>query len=187
MKKLAAILLLSLHLFNLGGYQLVFSKAQQVASQRFISKLDKQEYAEDQLVEVKVPVNLPYQSNWSDFERYDGEIQIAGVHYNYVKRKLYNDTLILMCLPNPEQMKIASAKENFFSMVNNLQHPGQGKSSDAPASKVIKSITTEYVSDMPESLFGLEAQLPVKPMPATEMLMPPVCMNTPAQPPECLA
>jgi hypothetical protein len=185
-KKGIAILLLSLHLFNLGGYQLVFGKAEQAASRRFISQLDRQEYAESQLIEVKVPVNLPYQSNWSDFERYDGEIQIGGIHYNYVKRKLYNDTLILMCLPNPEQMKIASAKENFFSMVNNLQHPGQDKS-PSPASKVIKSITTEYVSDMAENSFGLEAQLSAKPLPTHEMLMPPVCMNTPAQPPEYLA
>jgi hypothetical protein len=185
-RKVVAILLLALHLFNLGGYQLVFSKASKAASDRFISRLDNKEYSDSELIEVKVPVNLPYQSNWSDFERYDGEVQIAGVHYNYVKRKLYNDTLILMCIPNAEQMKIASAKEAFFSLVNNLQHPGQQKAPAAPE-KAVKSITTEYLSDTHMALPALEAQLPEYARVMHDMLPPSAPQSTEAQPPEALS
>jgi uncharacterized protein (DUF2267 family) len=185
-KQTIAILLLALHLFNLGGYQLVFSKAQHAANERFQSLLDKEEYSDNQLVEVKVPLNLPYQSNWQEFERYDGEIQFEGVHYNYVKRKIYNDTLILMCLPNPEQMKIATAKDEFFSLVNGLQHTGQHKAPTAPE-KAIKSITTEFLSDtdliipQPE----VKASVPVRVM--HELLPPSAPRLTEAQPPESIS
>ena len=186
MKQGVAILLLALHLFNLGGYQLVFSKASHAAADRFISQLDNKEYSDSQLIEVKVPVNLPYQSNWSDFERYDGEIQIAGVHYNYVKRKLYNDTLILMCIPNAEQMKIASAKEAFFSLVNNLQHPGQQKAPAAPE-KAVKSITSEYLSDTHDILNAPIALIPEHARAPHDMLPPSAPQYTEAQPPEVLS
>ena len=186
MTKLAAILLLTLHLFNLGGYQILFSKAEQAAAERFLTRLDRSEYTDQELIEVKIPVNLPYQSNWSDFERYDGEVQIGAVHYKYVKRKLYNDTMILMCIPNPEQMKIANAKEAFFSLVNNLQHPGQEKSPGAP-SKIIKSITTEYIQDNTDAQLAWEVHLPLLPAVVRKEAMPQVFLPTPFQPPEMLA
>ncbi len=186
MNRPVAILLLALHVFNLGGYQLVFNKASKEASARFISSLDKREYSDDQLIEVKVPVNLPYQSNWSDFERYNGEIEISGVHYNYVKRKMFNDTLILMCIPNAEQMKIASAKDAFFSLVNNLQHPGHQKAPAAPG-KAVKSVTTEYLSDAQALVPVLSAQLPPHARIMHEVLPPATPRSTEAQPPEALS
>jgi hypothetical protein len=58
------------------------------------------------------------------------------VHYNYVKRKLYNDTLILLCLPNTEKTRVFNARETFFSLVNDLQQEQPNRSHPAPVKTV---------------------------------------------------
>jgi hypothetical protein len=156
MRKILAILLLCVHLFNLGGYRLVFSRLEDKVGTQMVARLDRSEYNDHDLIEVKVPVNLPYQTNWQDFERYDGEIQIAGVHYNYVKRKLQNDTLILMCIPNTDKMKLFNARETFFSLVNDMQQSENGKHPPLPV-KPVKILMAEYVSSLNNySLAGLQ-------------------------------
>ena len=137
------ILLLSIHLFNIGGYRFLFDELENRASYQLVQKLDNQEYNDQDLIEMRVPLPMPYQTNWSSFERYDGEIEINGVHYNYVKRKVYNDTLILMCIPNQGKMKLNSAKEQFFSLVNDVSQKNDHQG-PAPKSTVIKSITSDY-------------------------------------------
>jgi hypothetical protein len=137
-----AIILLLIHIFNVGGYRFVFDKLEKDASVQLIDKLDNDEYSDDQLIEMKVPLPMPYQTNWSSFERYNGEIQIEGVHYNYVKRKVWNDTLILLCIPNHDKMQLNSAKEQFFSLVNDLDQ--KGKDMPTPKANIVKSITTDY-------------------------------------------
>ena len=142
MTKPIAIILLIIHIFNMGGYRFVFDKLEKDASVQLIDKLDNDEYSDDQLIEMKVPLPMPYQTNWASFERYNGEIQIEGVHYNYVKRKVWNDTLILLCIPNHDKMQLNSAKEQFFSLVNDLDQ--KGKDMPAPKANIVKSITTDY-------------------------------------------
>jgi hypothetical protein len=141
----------------MGGYQLLFNYFEKEQGVRFVQQLDKQQYNEADLVEVKVPVLLPYHNSWSDFERYDGEITIDGVHYNYVKRKVQNDTLILMCLPNEEKMQMQTARDRFFSLVNDLQSNdgnNHGKGS-VPKTTVAKNVITEY--GQPEETYGFVA------------------------------
>jgi hypothetical protein len=126
---------------------------------QMVARIDRSEYDDKDLIEVKVPVNLPYQTNWQDFERYDGEIQIAGVHYNYVKRKLQNDTLILMCIPNTDKMKLFNARETFFSLVNDMQQTESGKNLPLPV-KPVKIFLAEYVPDQHGFSFA-SPQVPV--------------------------
>jgi hypothetical protein len=182
-RKILAILLLGVHLFNLGGYRLVFSKLENKVGAQMVDRIDRSEYNDNDLIEVKVPVNLPYQTNWQDFERYDGEIQIAGVHYNYVKRKLQNDTLILMCIPNTDKMKLFNARETFFSLVNDMQQNEQGKQHPLPV-KPVKIVMSEYVPQ--NNSFSLSEWLDIKTTFFQELS--PGLLSTyqesPAQPPE---
>ena len=136
LKYFVAILLLVIHLFNSGGYRLVFDQMEDAAGERMISRIDRQSYDDKDLLEIRVPVNLPYQTNSTDFERVDGEVSLNGVHYNYVKRKLYNDTLILLCIPNTEKTKVFNARETFFSLVNDLQQEQPNRSHPAPVKTV---------------------------------------------------
>jgi hypothetical protein len=128
-----AITLLLVHLFNAGGYRLVFDHMEEAAGERMITRIDGQYYDDRDLLEIRVPVNLPYQTNSPDFERIDGEVSLNGVHYNYVKRKIFNDTLILLCVPNTEKTKVFNARETFFSLVNDLQQEQPKGQHPAPA------------------------------------------------------
>lgn len=129
----------------------MFDEMESHASFQLVERLDNKEYTDEELIEMKVPLPMPYQTNWSSFERFDGEIEIQGVHYNYVKRKVVNDTLILMCIPNHGKMKLNSAKEQFFSLVNDVSEGGDQKGS-IPKSAPIKSITTDYQATEPMSV-----------------------------------
>ena len=130
MRQLSAIFLILIFLFNLTGYRLLLQYWEARENTKMEVKLDQQQYDEKDLVEVKIPIHLPYHSNWNDFEKYDGEIDIDGVHYKYVKRKIFNDSLVLLCIPDKIKTKINTARDEFFSLVNDLQKDtGNAKSS----------------------------------------------------------
>ena len=185
-RKILAILLLGVHLFNLGGYRLVFSNLENKMGNQMVARIDRSDYDDKDLIEVKVPVNLPYHTNWQDFERYDGEIQIAGVHYNYVKRKLQNDTLILMCIPNTDKMKLFNARETFFSLVNDMQQTESGKNLPLPV-KPVKIFMAEYVPDQNDFSFAGPQILVIEysHVKSPEILT--VYQPTAAQPPELIS
>jgi hypothetical protein len=121
LKKSAAIVLLALFGFNLFGYKLLINLLEEQASLSLQHQLDLDQYDNSNLVELKLPVNLPYLSNWSGFEKYQGETEINGVHYKYVKRRLVNDTLILLCIRNESKNQLRTAQSDYFKQVNDLQ------------------------------------------------------------------
>ena len=116
---------------------------QKQANKQLEVALDDNNYDESQLIELKVPVNLPYQTSWSSYQRYDGEIEISGVKYKYVKRKLANDTLYLKCIPNTKEMKLQTAKNDFFKNNNDIAQNTSGKS-DNSKSVTLKKLISEY-------------------------------------------
>ncbi|MEO6329112.1 MAG: hypothetical protein ABIO55_09275, partial [Ginsengibacter sp.] len=128
---------------NLFGYRLVSDYLQQKYDARLEARLDKNHYNEAELVELKIPIHLPYQTSWADFERYDGEVEFNGILYKYVKRKVANDTLIVLCIPNQQKMNLQTAKNDFFKTTNDLANNNSKKSG---GSKTIffKKLTSEY-------------------------------------------
>ena len=144
MKQIASILLLGLLFFNWYGYRIVSSYLQQQSDTKFEAKLDNNEYDETQLIELRVPINLPYHNDWKGFERYNGEIEINGVHYKYVKRKVEKGELVLLCLPNSEKQLLQSARDNFFKLVNDLQQNNPGKKSESGHPSSFKGLYSDY-------------------------------------------
>jgi hypothetical protein len=93
-----------------------------------VERLDHNFYNEADLTVMKVPLNLPYLSgNWKEFERFDGSIELNGTHYNYVKRKVFNDTLILLCIPNAIVKKLNEVKDGFAGIAGDAESPSDGK------------------------------------------------------------
>ncbi len=182
MKRAAAILLLIIFLFNWFGYRLLSDYLQHRADTQLESQLDQQQYNEASLIEIRVPLNMPYQSISSSFERYDGEIAFNGIHYKYVKRKVENGELVLLCLPNENRMRLQNARDEFFKLVNDLQHNSQNK--NTPVSS-IKNPITEYWEQQNnwqvDAFTAQEHQYTgyTKAIPSSPLL------TTLAQPPEC--
>ena len=93
---------------------------QQKADAQLEAILDKKDINETDLFEIKMPLHLPYQTSWSNYERFDGEVKLDGIIYKYVKRKLTNDTLHLMCIKNTKKMEYENVKVNFYETTNDI-------------------------------------------------------------------
>lgn len=141
-KKITAIFFLLLFSFNWFGYRLMFDYWEKQAKTQLEFSLDNHDYDEAQLIELKIPVHIAYQGNWADYQRYDGEINLNGVAYKYVKRKLVNDTLYLKCIPDTKKMNLQKAKNELFSISNNLtqNNPREKPVSSQSVLKYMQSI-----------------------------------------------
>lgn len=142
MKKLAAAILILLLLFNWFGYNLVVNFLQQRSDSHLEALLDQNQYDDAGLTELKIPVHMPYQTSWSSFERYDGEVEMNGITYKYVKRKLCNDTLYLLCIPNTAKMNLETVRTDFFKNTNDLQNHNSKHGNSK--SNGLKNILTDY-------------------------------------------
>ena len=144
MKKLATISLLILLLFNFVGYRLVFYALQQHADKELQVRLDNETYNEEDLITITVPLSLPYLTNWKDFERTDGEITLNGKIYHYVKQKVYEGQLILMCLPDEQKMHLENAKDDFFKLANELVSSSSSAKKSGSNPVVMKLVISDY-------------------------------------------
>jgi len=140
LKKIAAILLLSLLVFNLAGYRWLFSAIEKNATANLEQKISAGKYSDEQLVEIRIPLNMPYYSD-KDYEDVYGETDFNGEHYQYVKRKVSDNTLYLLCLPNKEKTSIVKEKNEFTKAVNDI--PGN-KEGSQQKSGLVKLLTTEF-------------------------------------------
>ncbi len=126
-------------LFNLVGYRWLYSAIESKATANLEQKISVGDYREDQLVEIQIPLNMPYYSD-KDYENIYGETDWSGQHYQYVKRKVSGNTLYLLCLPNTEKTSIAKAKNEFTQAVNDIPANKGAQQKD----NIIKLITAEF-------------------------------------------
>lgn len=183
MKRAAAILLLIIFLFNWFGYRLLSGYLQHRADTQLESQLDQHQYNEASLIEIRVPLNMPYQNLSSSFERYDGEIEYNGIHYKYVQRKVANGELVLLCLPNQNRMKLQNARDEFYKLVNDLQQSSKNNNS-TPAGSIKNPITEYWQEENTWQLQALTTQ--IHHYTGYALLIPSSpLISTPAQPPEC--
>jgi hypothetical protein len=142
LKKLSAILLLVIFMFNLVGYRIWFYVVEQQWELQLQSNLDKSQYNEADLITIRAPLTLPYVTDTREFQRTDGEIKLNGKIYHYVKSKIENGEYVLLCLPNDNKQNLETAKENFFKdasdFFNTSKKPGSSKSSS------FKNIISDY-------------------------------------------
>ena len=145
MKKTASIFFLGILLFNWFGYRLLSSFLEEKATSALIVSLDKDQYNEDDLITIKLPSNLPYYTNSTYFNRIDGEIELNGTHYNFVKTRMYKDSIEYRCIPNKDRTRLSNARDEFYKLVNDLQHPSQNKKADNTGG--IKRLLSEYCQE----------------------------------------
>jgi len=180
-KKFAAICLLALLLFNTAGYRILFNILEQKATARLENKIDAGNYSEEQLVEIKIPLSMPYYSD-KDYESVYGETDWNGKHYRYVKRKISGNTLYLLCIPHEEKNNIVSAKNEMTKAANDISSGTPAQQKQIPS--VVKLISSDYINN--ENSFSLnEYVLPNRSWHLKDVsIYNPYTPQTPAQPPE---
>ena len=124
MRKLAAILLLGIFLFNWVGYRALHGYLRDQATRQLEAKLDEQPVDPSQLISLKVPSNhLSYYNSSDVFVRVNGQIEVDGVPYEYVARRLFNDSAEYLCIKNTAVLSLRAGRDAFYSMVNDLRSP----------------------------------------------------------------
>ena len=112
--------MLAVYLFNLTGYNFLFRYYIHQSDKEISQRVDINDFSEASLVEVKVKLNLPYLTDWSDYQRYDGEMEVNGIHYNYVKRIVYNDTMYLYCITNQQRTEMSNARNEYARQATDI-------------------------------------------------------------------
>ncbi|HTE08978.1 MAG TPA: hypothetical protein VK628_09425 [Flavitalea sp.] len=143
MKQALSILLLAILSFNWFGYRLVSGFLENKATASLQKQIDRSAYQDDQLLEIRVPLNTPYMAGAShQFEPIEGEIELGGKTYRYVKRKVDNGELVLLCLPDENSSRFQQSRMDFFKLVNDLGQSSRGN--NEKHGNVIKAFVAEY-------------------------------------------
>ena len=121
MKKLIAIFMLAVFAFNVAGYQLVYNYLSHKSDKNLELALDVNNYNDEDLITIKQPTNLPYYTDSKEFQRIDGEVEMNGVKYKYVKCRIYNGNLEMLCIPHKAKMQIEQSKNDYAKVANGFQ------------------------------------------------------------------
>jgi hypothetical protein len=139
-KKLLAIAVTALLAFNLAGYQALTAWLQHRADEQLLAKVEEENFDEAEIIEISVPLNLPYTSDWQYWQPVSGTIQLDGIPYNYIAQKLTGGRMYYRCLPNVAKKMAINARDEFLKLAYNLTH-GDAAGKQKSQSKVVISTT----------------------------------------------
>lgn len=123
-------------LYNWCGYPLLNAYLQSRSTKQIQVRLDDNNYDDSELISVKVPAgHLSYYNSSNQFVRVDGQLEINGMQYIFVKRRLFNDSIEMLCIPNQAATHLNKAKSDYFKLLNDVQRRGQDKKSDSHSNK----------------------------------------------------
>ncbi|MDX2047785.1 MAG: hypothetical protein SFU87_13425 [Chitinophagaceae bacterium] len=157
LRKIVAILFIKVYLLSLAGYSILFDYFIHQTNKHTVQELDNGNYNESELFEIKVPLHLPYYTSLDEYERYDGGIELNGIHYNFVKRKIHNDTLYLLCLPNHVKTELYKAKNDLAAEQSDNEPFSSQKGTESSGKK--NNCETEFNLQYPLYIL-LPASLP---------------------------
>lgn len=139
LKRFFAISLLLVHLFNLGGYALVYAYFINQADVQMVKQLYSSNINDAKLIELKIPVHMPTVENQTEYEVVTGQIQLKDAYYDYVKLRMTRDTMYFVCLPNKAKTQLVKAN---LVTAKEIADVPLNKKAD-PAAKKVNSIS-EY-------------------------------------------
>jgi hypothetical protein len=135
LKKLFAITLLAIHLLNIGG-QLALHQYLAFVTDRFYNEqINKNRYNVKDVTEISIPVDLPHITDWVAYENISGQIQFNNVSYNYVKMRMTQHAMYLICVPNYETTHLTGS--NIIDAKGARAIPPVSKKEHVPAGKML--------------------------------------------------
>jgi hypothetical protein len=140
LKRIVSILLLIVFLFNVGGYYLVYLGLHHHSDRLLAQKIDANQYTQDETIELKIPVTLPYPLQQNGFERVDGKFEHKGNYYKLIKQKLENDTVYIVCIRDIDSKKLARTFKDYGAKANDL--PASSKNTLNFFGKFLKDFET---------------------------------------------
>ena len=129
---------------------------------------------------------MPYQMVQSDFERVDGEVNVNGKIYKYVKRRIADGEMVLMCLPDNNKMRIQSAKDDFFKSTSDIAQSNASKKSDNEKTSVFKNLASDYEQQLTSYFIASFASANTGNALAQSEALPSSPHTPPVQPPDAI-
>ena len=148
-KRIFVMVMLAIHLFNMGGYILLEEYQEYRTDKRMNSLISSNLYNPNTLIELKIKQNLPGITEWSDFKNVTGQVQLKNACYNYVKLRFTKDTLYVMCVPNYEKTRLVSHNVIYAKQINDI--PQDKNSSSSALKKAAAEV--KYNSTQPSFSF----------------------------------
>jgi hypothetical protein len=145
LKKLIAIVLLLVLIFNIVGYKFIANYFEHKSINDLQSSLDHNKYKESDLISFKLHLNLPYISSSTEFESVEGNIDINGINYQYVKKRFFNDTLEILCVPNFTKSFINESKNDFAKQLNDIASSNNSKKSSS--NQIVKAKISDLIQE----------------------------------------
>jgi hypothetical protein len=112
-RRIAAIALLLLLLFNVLGFYGIFMGLQYQNRQQLVERFDAEQYDESQTITFKVPLSIPYAGDRQDYVRVDGEFENEGEFFHMIKQRLSQDTLYVVCVNDQQSKRIHRAMTDY--------------------------------------------------------------------------
>ena len=141
-KRIVSIILLVILAFNWLGYDLVVGLMNAHSNQIAEENIDNGNFDSQQLIEIKVDLELPYSTDWTAFEKTKGTISYQGIVYNFVERKYESGKMIYRCLPNHRGTELQNARDYFYSLAYDMEKQ-ENKKDSAPKQVNAKKINIE--------------------------------------------
>jgi len=140
LKKGLAIIFLIVFLFNVGGYYIVFWGLRFQSDQRLTARVQANLYDKDEIVELKIPVALPYPIHAQGFQPADGRFEHNGQHFKLIKHKFENDTLYVVCIRDYETRQLVNTIRDYVE----LTHGFDGKTSGQKALNILSKLVKDF-------------------------------------------
>ena len=157
MKKVIAITLVVLILFNTMGFYGLFVGLRYKAKRDIVQRLDRDQYSAEETITLKVPLSIPYIADDDDFQRVNGEFMHEGEFYRLVKQKLVQDTLYIVCIKDIQTKHIKRALADYVKTFT--EKPLDGKSQSKTTITFIKDFVVASFSILTRST-GWDRSLP---------------------------
>lgn len=113
MRRIVAIALLLLLLFNVLGFYGIFIGLQYQNRQQLAQRFDADQYDESRTITFKVPLSIPYAGDRQDYVRVDGEFEHEGEFFHMIKQRLSQDTLYVVCVNDQQSKRIHRAMTDY--------------------------------------------------------------------------
>ena len=145
MRRIISILLLLILAINWLGLDMVFTLMNAKAHRQLENKIEAGDYDANQLIELKVDLQLPYATDWASFEKTSGTIVVEGVVYHFVERKYENGQMTYRCIPNYKGTQLQSAREYFHNLAYEMEKQDKKDPAPKPASAKKLSLETTVI------------------------------------------
>lgn len=141
MKKVFSILMCALLLYNIMGFPLVYWIGEYFANAGTAER-SPDHPAAGELLMLKIPIMIPYQTDWQVAEQAEGRVRRGDDFYQIVEQQLMNDTLYVKCKLD------LSAKDRYLDLVSHVDKHVKGGVTDGKgkAPQVLKNFLKDYLT-----------------------------------------